>query len=108
MDSFDNYQMPSLIPGTTWYGMLGNSTHHFGAGYIDHLYVNAFTTLPSDATVKENIQNVENGLAKILELRPVSYDIKESFFDSIPDEKARQYVREHDGMNRIGFISQEV
>ena len=59
-------------------------------------------------TVKENVKNIENGLNKVLELRPISYDIKESFYDSIPDKEGKQYAMEQGGKNRIGFISQEV
>ena len=44
----------------------------------------------------------------MLELRPISYDIKESFYDSIPNKEGKQYAMEHGGKNRIGFISQEV
>lgn len=108
IDKFDNFDMPNLYPGSHWYGMLGNSTYRYAAAYIDHAYINAYTTYPSDESVKENVKTIENGLFRVMQLRPVSYDIKESFYDSIPDKDARQYAREHGGMNRIGFISQEV
>jgi len=36
----------------------------------------AFSTTPSDERLKKNIENLENGLSYINQLRPVSYDWK--------------------------------
>jgi hypothetical protein len=103
--SFSGYDMATLLPNRSWYGALGTSTKWFGAGYIDHVYYDQLTNL-SDLRVKENIADFEGGLDKITSLRPVTYDLKLSYFDSIPDE-ARQDVYETN-KNSIGFIAQEV
>lgn len=106
--SFANIKVPCLFPATHWYGTLGMADKRYASLYVDHAYISQYTTYPSDERVKENIQNIEAGLSKVMQLRPISYDIKESFFDSIPNKEDRQYAREHGGINRIGFISQEV
>lgn len=100
--------VPGIYPVIDWYGALGTASKRYGSAYLDHIYVNTYTTYPSDGRVKENVKDIENGLNKVLELRPISYDIKESFYDSIPDKEGKQYAMEHGGKNRIGFISQEV
>ena len=108
VENFADFAMANLYPATNWYGTLGSSTKRYGGAYIDHLFINQYSTYPSDSRVKENVKDIENGLDKILELHPISYDIKESFYDSIPDKEGKQYAMEHGGKNRIGFISQEV
>jgi len=105
---YSSIYMPCLYPASHWYGALGTADKRYASAYLDHIYVNTYTTYPSDGRVKENVKNLENGLNKVLELRPISYDIKESFYDSIPDKEGKQYAMEHGGKNRIGFISQEV
>lgn len=108
VENFADFAMANLYPATNWYGTLGSSTKRYGGAYIDHAFINQYTTYPSDSRVKENVVNIENALAKVTELRPIQYDIKENFYDSIADPKAREYVMNHGGRNRIGFISQEV
>ncbi len=105
---FAGFEMASFMPASHWYGTLGSSSKRFGAAYIDHAYINVYTTYPSDEKVKENVRSIENGLSKVMQLRPVSYDIKESFYDSIVEKDAKQYAMGNGGKNRIGFISQEV
>lgn len=105
---FANLLMPCLYPATHWYAALGQASKRYSSLYVDHAYITQYTTYPSDARVKENVKDIENGLNKVLELRPISYDIKESFYDSILDKEGKQYAMEHGGKNRIGFISQEV
>ena len=105
---FADILQPCLYPATHWYAALGKADKRYSSLYVDHAYITQYTTYPSDARVKENVKDIENGLDKILELHPISYDIKESFYDSIPDKEGKQYAMEHGGKNRIGFISQEV
>ena len=105
---FANFLQPCLYPATHWYAALGKADKRYSSLYVDHAYITQYTTYPSDGRVKENVKDIENGLNKVLELRPISYDIKESFYDSIPDKEGKQYAMEHGGKNRIGFISQEV
>ncbi len=108
LEEFADFTMANLYPTTNWYGTLGSSTNRYGGAYLDHAFITLYSTYPSDSRVKENVVNIENALSKIVELRPVQYDIKEEFYASIEDAKARKYALEHSGKNRIGFISQEV
>ncbi len=105
MESQGGYNMATLFPYRDWYGALGKSTRYFGYGYIDHLYYDVLTDI-SDVSVKENIKEVEDALPVIEKLRPVFYDFKMSYFDSIPEE-SRQTLYEQK-KNSIGFIAQEV
>ena len=56
----------------------GNNTFYVtgGASYQGNNL--ATWTIASDVNIKENIQNIDNSLAKVLKLRPVSYKYKEN------------------------------
>lgn len=102
---YAGHNMATLYPNSHWYGALGTSSKLFAAAYINHVYYSALTSI-SDLRVKENIVNIESGLKMINLLRPVRYDIKSSYYDSIPEE-ARQTVIDMN-KNSVGFIAQEV
>lgn len=102
---FSGHDMPTILPYSDWYGALGTSYKSFGAGYIDHVFYLNLTDL-SDLNVKENISDLGQGLDKIIQLRPVKFDIKSTFFDSIPDEARNKVIEQN--KNSLGFIAQDV
>lgn len=100
------YDMVALIPKSGWYGSLGTLSNYFGYAYIDHVYSPNYDTWPSDGRLKENVKNITNGIALINKLRPVHYDVIDSFYDKIPEDVRTKVKAE--GKNRMGFIAQEV
>ncbi|MDP2887527.1 MAG: tail fiber domain-containing protein [Bacteroidota bacterium] len=105
---FDNtgyLGLPTIHPADDWYGCLGTSAKRFGLLYIDHVLTRQLT-YTSDESVKENIKNLNNSLAKIQKLRGVQYDIKSDYFN-VNDEKLKKSLVEK-GKNEIGFLAQEL
>lgn len=100
------FNMVSLLPKTPWYGSLGTLSNFYGYAYIDHIYSPNYDTWPSDGRLKENVKNITNGIALINKLRPVHYDVVDSFYDKIPED-VREKVKA-EGKHRMGFIAQEV
>jgi len=85
--------------GFSWWGHNGTSStvaitesmRLSHTGQLDVLAnVVAYSTVPSDIRLKENIENLENPLDKILQLRGVNYILK------------------HNGLFQAGLVAQEV
>ena len=54
----------------------------------------------SDIKIKENVNTLSNSLTTLLNLRPVTFDYKEEFSNSVNWEN-------NDRLNNVGFIAQE-
>jgi len=102
---FIGYTLPTFYPNTDWGAVLGTSSKLFADAYIDHIWYNEISDL-SDARIKENVTEIEDVLNKIQDLRPVRFDIKSEYIDSIPAEARQTVIDLH--KNNIGFIAQEV
>lgn len=61
------------------------------------VYANNGTLLTSDARLKRNIVNIDNGLNTVLKLRPVSYE-----------KKSELTSNDYGKVREIGFIAQEI
>ena len=88
-----SYSCRSILDGDNFY--IGSSSRP-----VNVVSVNG-TSVVSDRRYKDNIRNMESGLAEILQLQPVRFDYKkfkseESSWDSL----AR--------LNRVGFIAQDM
>lgn len=104
--NFSGYNMATLMTSKPWYGTIGTSTNEFAAGYISHMYSNNYDDWPSDGRLKENVRTLSDPINIIKSLKPVKYDIVESFYDSIPVE-ARSHMS-ISGKNKMGFIAQDL
>lgn len=76
-------------------GTTGNPTYRI---YVDDIYQANMYTL-SDLRIKENINSIEAGLSKVLQLQPVTYNLKQSSF---PKSDTNQLK------DKSGFIAQQV
>jgi hypothetical protein len=65
--------------------------------------ITAYYGSPSDKRFKENVQNIENALAKVKEINGVTFDWTQEFLDS-EKEKSGFNLRKHD----LGVIAQDV
>ena len=61
----------------------------------------------SDERLKENIETIETALDKVLQLRGVTYDMKEDLYFN-GDIEAGKEIDDSEAKNKIGFIAQEV
>jgi hypothetical protein len=104
--SFSGHSMASIYPNSGWYGTLGTQSNYFGGAYIHHIWSAIYDTWPSDARAKENVKSLDKATDKIKLLNPVKYDIKDSFYDSIPEEARKEIMK--NSKNKLGFIAQEV
>lgn len=90
-----------IEPATTITGsnlFFGSSTQYAHSVYVTNLMAVSQTS-PSDARYKENISNIGEVTDKIMQLRPVFYDLK----------KNDGYVGDTIVLkNKVGFIAQEV
>lgn len=77
----------------------GYQNHHFFVTTQGIAYVNRLVTL-SDASIKENIQPINNSSELIDALNPVYYDYIESY--------ASHEEEEEETLPQIGFIAQEI
>lgn len=102
-------QDPSAVnPGMYTYGYLepqidnfmdlGSSTKYFRNAYIKQCYVSANDKITSDRRYKENIKDLPEASSILLQLRPVSFDLKATNNES--DTNALK--------NKVGFIAQEM
>ncbi|NLK82067.1 MAG: tail fiber domain-containing protein [Bacteroidales bacterium] len=96
--------MSTFRPNTTWYGSLGTSSYHFGVGYIEHIYTWILTNY-SDERLKENIENIETPLEKIIKLNGVTYNLKDS--NNIELESS-EYKDQSFKKKQIGFLAQDL
>jgi len=103
--TFNGTTMAVIYPASDWYGSLGTSTKRFGAAHIDHIYYDVLTDY-SDSRIKENITEIEDVTKRMRKLRPVKYDLKENYFDSVKKD-AREYLI-NKGKNNVGLIAEEV
>lgn len=104
--NFSGHNMTALLPNSAWYGTIGTSTKYFAAGYISHMYSNYYDDWPSDGRLKENVRTFSDPIDIIKSLKPVKYDIVESFYDSIPVEAGSDIIIS--GKNKMGFIAQDL
>jgi hypothetical protein len=65
--------------------------------------ITAYYGSPSDKRFKENVQNIENALAKVKEINGVTFDWTQEFLDS-EKQKSGFDLRKHD----LGVIAQDV
>lgn len=77
---------------------IGNSSKFFRKIYANTLYSKGTLQSFSDARCKENIQPLGEATSIIQQLRPVTFDFKQT--DSLSDESTLK--------NKVGFIAQEV
>lgn len=85
--------------------IIGKHDWKFLHGWFRNLH---YTTLweCSDKRIKENIKSVGSSLGRILKVRPVTYDLKETFFEDINDQHKKEAIDE--GKNQSGVIAQEL
>lgn len=69
---------------------VADNTIMLGNGSITNLYCYGALSSPSDISLKENVEELPYGLAEVVNMRPVEYDLKA------------------DGRHDIGFIAQEM
>lgn len=105
-DAFlDSYNMISIYPKMDWWGELGTARSRFGGAYIDHIWY-GWLTSTSDANIKENIRDISHITDKIVKLRPVNFDFKASYYDSVAGDYKNELLENR--FNRVGLIAQEV
>lgn len=91
----------AIRPQAANYGNCGTETYYWHQVCSDSYWTN-----PSDMRLKENIKDVVDGLTAVLQLRPVTYDLKREVYDDIPGTDLE--VIDQDRKNRIGFLAQEL
>lgn len=104
--TFSGLSTPCIYPNKPWYATLGTQQNYFSGAYIHHIWSGINSTWPSDGRAKENVVAISSAMDKILLLKPVKYDIKESFYDTIPDEARKKIMKK--SKNKIGFIAQDL
>jgi hypothetical protein len=92
----------TAVDGNYAYGVYGEASYgYYGnwAGYFDgDVYAVSYSS-PSDLKFKKNVSPMTGGLAKVMALKPKTYDMKtEEFKDKIVLPKGKQY----------GLIAQEL
>lgn len=91
-------------PSSNNYGYIGTSSKAFSA-----MYSYGFHTV-SDSRQKENFNDIENPLNKILNLKGLTYDIKKEYSiktDTIKDKYKKEKI-EKQRYNHMGFLAQDV
>jgi hypothetical protein len=83
------------VYSNTW----GASVEDWSGYFTGNVYVGGYFDNPSDAMFKKNVRPLQGGLAKIMALKPKSYDMK------VDEFKGR--VRLPEG-NQYGLIAQEL
>lgn len=99
------YSMISIYPKRDWYGSLGTPNKRFGGGYIDHVWASVYTTT-SDERLKENIEDLDVVLPKVMQLHAVKYDLKPR--NNGADIGANKQINPPYYKNRMGFLAQEI
>ena len=99
---------PMIIPEENEYMYVGNWNNKLYCAYAKYIYTsNGAVGEYSDSTIKENITPYFGGLEKIKRLKPVKYDIKESWNDNYRTNEARAKAMK-ERKNKIGFIAQDL
>lgn len=97
--------VPAIYPENDWYMQLGTSSKWIGIGYVSHLFCKQNITLVSDENFKQNIDhNVSSTYARLLQLKPATYNFKPSLFKGMPQDKVSQLCSQ----KQYGLIAQEV
>ena len=87
-----------INPSITNFMCLGTNNARFKEFYVNQVWSPNQIKTPSDIRFKENIEPIENATEKILALRPVSFDFKNT--EEIQDTT--------DLKDKVGFIAQEL
>ena len=100
------YSDPELTPGSPNTGKIGLSTSRFQYMYCS--YINSIGAyIGSDRRIKENIREIENPLAKVLQMKGQKYDFLPDSTDLYGDEKEKQKRKEMK-KDRLGFVAQDL
>lgn len=105
------YPAPTLpepyITGSTGHTLcLGLSTKALAKVYSNQIYSLSGTVQSySDLRLKRNINNLETSLEKVLNLRPVRYDLLIPVEEDAPEEIRQNLINL--GKDKVGFIAQE-
>jgi len=93
-----------LAPNVANEGSCGDATTYFDDGYFSELYRDSEFTI-SDRRTKKNIQPLSDGLAKVMALNPVRFDLdidKHPFCKNLKEDELANTK------NHLGFIAQEL
>ena len=96
--SITKYHFGAIIPELTNFMDLGSSDKYFRYSYVRQPYHKTGSQQFSDARYKENIKDLNTALPIIQQLRPVSFDFKQTE----PNEDTASLK------NKVGFIAQEM
>ena len=59
-----------------WSGINGNQPNYYAGYFAGDVIVTGIPYFPSDSVIKQNVVSITNGLNKILQLNPISFDFK--------------------------------
>lgn len=103
--NFGGVTTPSIYPASPWYLTLGTHYNFIAGSYVHHTWSAIYDTWPSDNRLKINVKGIDNAVEKVIKLRPVSYDIIPTIYDSVQGPMRDLLLQ--DSKDRLGFIAQE-
>lgn len=96
--------IPFIWPENDWYLQIGDYSHSVGIQYIYSLYYKSGLYNISDKNAKDNIDYNVNVVAKLKQLKPVTFKYKQSVYQGAPSSIQSGLVSK----NHYGLIAQDV
>jgi len=91
--------LPFLWPESDWGLQIGDASHAVAIEYIYDLYYHTGLHTYSDKNIKDNINYNDNSVAKLKQLKPVTYNYKASAFTTtISNIAATKAAKKHYGL----------